>query len=327
MPSEPVEGSASERIETASNRDDSLSASDASLLSLRGPGPYHGAMRAGIGQLVQDGLRSLTFRLGGEEMERKLRALALRANEYGVDPFGMDLDYTLAAIGPLYWMYKHYFRVRTYGIERVPDGRVLLVSNHSGQLPIDGAMIGLSLLTEGEPPRPARSMVEKWVPTLPYISTFMARCGQVVGTPQNCIRLLESDEAILVFPEGTRGINKLFAQRYQLASFGQGFMRLALETGSPIVPVAVVGAEEQAPALFDVKPLAKLLKMPSFPITPTLLPLPLPARYHIYFGEPMRFTGRHDDDDTELMRKVSEVRSAIQSMLNEGLRQRKSVYL
>lgn len=282
--------------------------------------------RPGIGSLLQDGLRDLTFWLGGEEIEAKLRALARRANEYGVDPFGMDLDYTLAAIGPLLWMYKHYFRVQTYGIEKVPTGRVLLVSNHSGQLPIDGAMIGLAMLTEADPPRPARSMVERWVPTLPYVSTFMARCGQVVGTPQNCIRLLENDEAILVFPEGARGISKLFAQRYQLAAFGQGFMRLALETGSPVVPIAVIGAEEQAPALVDVKPLARMLKMPAFPITPTLLPLPLPVRYHIHFGDPMRFTGRHDDDDSELARKVGEVRAVIQSMVNEGLRARQHVF-
>src|SRR5690606_1709813 len=123
--------------------------------------------------------------------------------------------------------------------------------------------------------------------TLPWVSTFMARCGQVVGTPQNCIKLLESEEAILVFPEGVRGLNKLYSQRYQLAAFGQGFMRLALETNAPIVPVAVVGAEEQAPAIFDLKPVARMLKMPALPITPTLLPVPLPARYHVYFGDPM----------------------------------------
>src|SRR5690606_32790879 len=142
----------------------------------------------------------------------------------------------------------------------------------------------------------------------------------------NCIKLLESDEAILVFPEGVRGLNKLFSQRYQLAAFGQGFMRLALETNAPIVPVAVVGAEEQAPALFNLEPVARLLKMPALPITPTLLPLPLPSRYHVYFGDPMRFTGRPDDDDAELERKVKQVRAAIQSMLNEGIRERKHIY-
>jgi 1-acyl-sn-glycerol-3-phosphate acyltransferase len=279
-----------------------------------------------IADRIQKSLRDLTFRIAGEEVRERLQRLVTNRNEFGVDPFGMDVDYAIAAIGPLLWMYKHYFRVQTSGIEKVPAGRVLLVSNHSGQIPLDGAMIAIAMLIEGNPPRAIRSMVEKWVPTLPWVSTFMARCGQVVGTPQNCIRLLRAEEAILVFPEGVRGLNKLFRQRYQLASFGQGFMRLALETNAPIVPVAVVGAEEQAPALWNLEPLARALKMPAVPITPTILPLPLPARYHIQFGDPMRFTGRPDDDDAELERKVSQVRAVIQSMLNEGVRARKHVY-
>lgn len=285
------------------------------------------AMSGGITEAFKRELQALTYRIGGEGTKAKLRAIQPRENEFGVDPFGMSLDFAIAAIGPLLWMYRHYFRVQTYGIENVPPGRVLLVSNHSGQLPLDGAMIGLAMLTEADPPRAIRSMVEKWVPKLPYVSTFMARCGQVVGTPENCIRLLRADEAILVFPEGTRGLNKLYSQRYQLAGFGHGFMRLALETGSPIVPIAVIGAEEQAPALANLKPVARLLGMPALPITPTILPLPLPARYHLHFGAPMRFTGRADDEDAELERKVKEVRAAVQSLVNQGLRQRRSVYL
>jgi 1-acyl-sn-glycerol-3-phosphate acyltransferase len=191
---------------------------------------------------------------------------------------------------------------------------------------MDGAMIGVALLLEADPPRAIRSMVEKWVPSLPYVSTFMARVGQIVGTPENCRRLLESDEAILVFPEGVRGLGKLWPQRYQLQDFGLGFMRLALETNTPIVPIAVVGAEEQAPALMDVKPLAKLLGFPSFPLTVTGLPLPLPTKYRIYFGEPLRFTGRADDEDSELDKKVRTVKTAIQTMINQGLKERQGVF-
>lgn len=279
-----------------------------------------------MGRAVKSSLTRLTMRLGGAETAERLKALQAPANEYGYDPFGFRLDDALAASGPLLWLYKHYFRVQVSGIEHVPDGRVLLVSNHSGQLPLDGAMIGMSMLVARDPPRPIRSMVEKWVQTLPYVSTFMARCGQVVGTPENCIRLLQSEEAILVFPEGTRGINKLYRQRYQLAEFGQGFLRLALETDTPIVPVAVIGAEEQAPALFDLKPLAKLLSMPAMPITPTVIPFPLPARYHLWYGAPMRFTGRPDDEDAVLEEKVKQVKGAVQALVNHGLRERKSVY-
>jgi 1-acyl-sn-glycerol-3-phosphate acyltransferase len=279
-----------------------------------------------LADALKANLRQWTDRMAGVDLERRISALDRTKNEYGVDPFGFSLDYALAAMAPFVWLYKNYHRVETHGIERVPKGRVLLVSNHSGQLPMDAAMIAVALLLEGSPPRAIRSMVEKWVPALPYVSTFMARVGQIVGTPENCRRLLESDEAILVFPEGVRGIAKLWVQRYQLQEFGLGFMRLALETKTPVVPVAVVGAEEQAPALLDLKPLAKLFGFPAFPITPTGLPLPLPTKYRLYFGEPIHFTGRADDEDAELDRKVRAVKAAIQSQLNQGLADRKHVF-
>ncbi|AKF80405.1 1-acyl-sn-glycerol-3-phosphate acyltransferase [Myxococcus fulvus] len=279
-----------------------------------------------LGDRVKKGLRDWTDRLANDEQKERMLALARPQNEYGVDPFGYNLDFSLSAVAPFLWLYRNYFRVETFGVEKVPAGRVLLVSNHSGQLPLDGAMIGVSLMLEASPPRAMRSMVEKWVPSLPYVSTFMARMGQIVGTPENCRRLLESDEAILVFPEGLRGINKLWPQRYQLQEFGLGFMRLALETRTPIVPVAVVGAEEQAPALMDLKPVAKLLGFPSFPITPTGVPFPLPTKYRIYFGDPMHFSGRPDDEDSELDKKVRTVKAAIQSMLHQGLKERRGVF-
>ena len=279
-----------------------------------------------FGDTLKTRLKDWTFRQGGAELVEKLGKLAPAANEYGVDPFGFNLDYTLAAISPFMWLYRHYFRVECKGIERVPQGRVLLVSNHSGQLPMDGAMIGVAMLVEADPPRAIRAMVEKWVPKLPYVSTFMARCGQIVGTPENCRRLLAADEAIVVFPEGVRGLNKLWSQRYQLQDFGLGFMRLALETDTPIVPVAVVGAEEQAMALMDLKPVAKIFGFPHMPLTPTLVPFPLPSKYHLYFGEPIKFTGNPNDDDAVLEQKVNQVKSSIQAMINQGLRERKGVF-
>jgi 1-acyl-sn-glycerol-3-phosphate acyltransferase len=283
-------------------------------------------MSVTLGGIVKKGLRRWSENLSGDQLGERTSALARTDNEFGVDSFGFSLDYALSAIAPILWMYKHYFRVKTYGIENVPAGRVLLVSNHSGQLPFDGAMIGAALLTEAKPARAMRSLVDKWVPTLPFVSTFMARVGQVVGTPENCRRLLENDEAILVFPEGMRAINKLYYERYQLQDFGLGFMRLALETNTPIVPIGVVGAEEQAPALFNAKPLAKLLGIPSFPVTVTGVPLPLPVRYHIYFGEPMHFTGQPDEEDSELDVKVRSVKAAVQTLLERGLREREGVF-
>ncbi|HLL00351.1 MAG TPA: lysophospholipid acyltransferase family protein [Myxococcaceae bacterium] len=279
-----------------------------------------------LGDKVRQRLKGWTEQMAGEERKEQLQALARTENEYGVDPFGFNLDYSLAAVAPLLWLYRKYHRVETFGIEKVPKGRVLLVANHSGQLPMDGAMIGVAMMMEAQPPRAIRSMVEKWVPTLPYISTFFARVGQIVGTPENCRRLLAAEEAILVFPEGARGITKLWPQRYQLQEFGLGFMRLALETDTPIVPIAVVGAEEQAPALVDVKPVAKLLGFPAFPLTPTGLPFPLPTKYRLYFGDPMHFSGRADDEDSELDKKVRTVKAAIQTMIHQGLKERRGIF-
>jgi 1-acyl-sn-glycerol-3-phosphate acyltransferase len=279
----------------------------------------------GLSDSVKQTLRQWTLSMGGDDLDDRLRGNRAE-NEYGVDPFGFSLDYALSAVGPLMWLYKHYFRVQTFGLEHVPPGRVLLVSNHGGQLPVDGAMIGVALLSEGQPPRVIRSMVEKWVGSLPYVSTFFARIGQIVGTPENCRRLLENDEAILVFPEGLKGISKLYSQRYQLQDFGLGFMRLALETKTPVVPVAVVGSEEQAPAIFNLKTVGKLLGMPGLPVTPYGLPFPLPTKYRIYFGEPLVFTGRADDEDAELEKKVKVVKTAIASMLEKGLAERTGVF-
>ncbi len=176
-------------------------------------------------------------------------------------------------------------------------------------------------------------MVERWVPTLPFVSWFMARAGQIVGTRSNFRRLAEQGEAILVFPEGVRGISKTFDKAYQLQEFGLGFMRLALENDLPIVPIAVIGAEEQAPSLYNFKALGRLMGMPAFPITPTfpllgpLGLLPYPTRYRIYFGEPMQFEGDPDEEDRSISSKVDLVKDAISSMLDQGLRNRKNIFI
>ena len=181
---------------------------------------------------------------------------------------------------------RFYFRTEVHGIENVPQGRVLLVSNHAGQIPLDGVVIATSMILDAKPPRLVRAMVERFVSTLPYFSIWFTRVGQVLGAPENAKRLLESDEALLVFPEGVKGISKTFDERYKLAPFGPGFMRLALETNSPIVPIAVIGSEEQYPSIGDLKGLAKLFGAPALPIIPQLfvgMALPLPVKYRLYF--------------------------------------------
>ena len=268
-----------------------------------------------------------------ELRERSARLPRSQVGELGVDPFGFDPEILPYVGAPLAWLYRNYFRVQAFGVEHVPaEGRVLLVSNHSGQLPFDGLMIGAAMVLDRDPPRMVRAMVERWIPRLPWVSTFFVRAGQILGTPDNCRRLLVRDEAILVFPEGIRGISKTFNKRYSLERFGTGFMRLALETNTPIVPIGVVGAEEQAPAFANMERLARALSMPAFPITPTfpaLGPLglmPLPTRYRIYFGAPLQFDGTGDEEDAVVRTYVESVRLAIAHLLAHGLAERKSIF-
>lgn len=278
--------------------------------------------------LRQQASRFVDRRLGAEYASRS-KALTVRQNEFGFDPFGFSRDHVKYAIWLARFLYRDYFRTETHGIENIPaGGRVLLVANHSGQLPFDGVVIGAAVFLEAEPPRAVRSMVERFVPTVPFASYLLNRWGQITGTPENCRRLLENEEAILVFPEGARGVSKPFSKRYQLQSFGLGFLRLALETNTPIVPIAVVGAEEQAPAI-NVRPLARLFGAPAFPVVPypPFVPLvPLPVKYRLYFGEPLRFEGDPDDDDEVLAQMAETVRHRIQSMVHLGLRERKGIF-
>jgi len=270
------------------------------------------------------------LRMLGPDFEDRVRRVNVNATHGRSDPFGLDLQTAKYAAAVAAFFHRFYFRSQVFGVERIPHGRVLLIANHSGQLPIDAMMIGAALFFDAEPPRFVRSMVEKWTQTLPFVGTFFQRCGQVVGVPENARRLLSQGDAVLVFPEGTKGVSKPFAQRYQLAEFGLGFMRLALETNTPVVPVAVVGAEEQYVNLGNSDRLAKLLSMPVFPMIPqALLPggvLPLPTRYRVYFGEPLHFDGDADDEDAVIEDKVLVVKNTIQSMLKRGVEERPSIF-
>jgi 1-acyl-sn-glycerol-3-phosphate acyltransferase len=276
-----------------------------------------------------DRLQKLRGTVPDDDIAGRTEALIVHGNEFGYDEFGLSRDSLRGAMRVARWLYRHYFRASAFGIEHIPrSGRVLFVANHSGQLPFDGLVIGAACFLEPETPRLVRSMVEYFVPTVPFASYLFARWGQITGTPENCRRLLASEEAVLVFPEGTRGISKSFSKRYQLAEFGTGFLRLALEMRAPIVPIAVIGAEEQAPAV-NVKPLARLFRAPSFPVVPypPFVPLvPLPVKYRLYFGEPMQMTGDPDDDDEVLADKARIVKTRIQSMIHLGLRERAHVF-
>ena len=279
------------------------------------------------GALVPLSIRDLQ-----RECEERLRKVPNEINEFGYDGYGMSPEWLRRAALPGVLLYRWYFRVETFDIERLPQGRMLLIANHAGQLPFDGAMLSTALLLEAEPPRIARPMGEYWIPRLPWVSVAMARGGALVGTPDNCIHMLENGECVMVFPEGVRGINKPFSQRYQLQRFGTGFMRLALQTRTPIVPVGIIGSEEQQPGLANLKGLGRLLGMPAFPLTlgfPWLGPLgilPLPVKYRIYFGEPLQFEDDPSDEDSAIEAKVDRVKQAVSDLLGRGLREREGIF-
>ena len=271
------------------------------------------------------GLRDLS-----DELAERLAAVPTELNEFGYDAFGAEPAALRTLMLPAALMYRHWLRVETHGIEQVPEGRVLLIANHAGNnFAYDGAMLGLSMLLEAEPPRLVRGMVEYFLPTIPYFSVLLHRAGSVVGTPHNCVQLLEHDEAVMVFPEGARGFVKPYSKRYQLQRFGLGFVRLALETGTPIVPIGIVGSEEQSPGLADVKWLGRLIDSPAFPITwtfPWLGPLgflPLPVKFRIRFGAPLRFEGDAHDDDATIERHVDVVKDRIRELIDAGLAERR----
>jgi len=269
--------------------------------------------------------------LDDPDVARALAALPNALNELGYDPWGLCPEEARAVYSVARRIHD-YFRPETHGIERLPRGRVLLVANHAGQLPLDGVVIAVACLLRADPPRLVRAMVERWFPRVPFVNQALARAGAVLGDPINCRNLLENDQAILVFPEGVKGSGKTFRDRYQLQKFGRGFMRLALQTGAPVVPVAVVGSEESIISVHNARSLARLFGMPYFPVSP-LLPLlgplayfPLPVKFHVRFGEPMRFEGRFDDEDAVLDEKVAAVRGRVQAMIDEGLAARQGLF-
>jgi 1-acyl-sn-glycerol-3-phosphate acyltransferase len=194
----------------------------------------------------------------------------------------------------------------------------MVVANHSGQVPIDGMLLATSFLADATPPRLIRGMVERWAPALPFVSTFFSRMGQVTGDSHNCRELLNNDQAVMVFPEGTNGSGKTIFERYQLQDFGTGFLRLALETKSPIMPTAIIGCEETLPSLTGLRPLARLLRIPYLPIIATGI-VPLPTKVTIRFGQPIVLNESPDCSDAQLEKLIESVKKAIADELTIGL--------
>lgn len=261
-----------------------------------------------------------------DDLRDRVDRMNVEVNQYGYDRWGFSPRQALRGLAVIRWLYRHYFRVEAFGLEHVPPGRVLLVGNHSAQLAYDGMLVAAALALEAEPPRFVRAMIERFFADVPLVSTFMTRTGQLTGTPKNAERLLTEEEAaVLVFPEGERGGGRVWRDRYRIMGFGSGFVRLALKTRTPIVPFAFIGGEEMAMSFSRMKPLARLLGTPYLPLSPTLLPLPLPVKVRIYLGEPIRLEGSGDEEDEAIGAMVARVERAVADLIARGLGERRSV--
>src|SRR5579859_6068559 len=272
-----------------------------------------------------------TLEYQGDVLKRRV------TGDYTTDEWGFDREYFGAVLPFLQFMFDKYWRVEMTGVENIPAaGRALLVSNHSGQLPFDGAMLSAGVMLKHPNQRLVRSLYATWFPTLPFISDFLAKCGGVLATDENGARLLQQDELVAVYPEGYKGVSKLYKERYRLARFGRGgFVRMALKTGAPMLPVAVVGAEETYMSLGKSDLLSRLTGFPYFPITPTfpwlglLGVIPMPTKWYIDIGEPIPLDGYDASAANNVMavsQLTDQVRNVVQKMLYARLKQRRSVF-
>ena len=272
--------------------------------------------------------RTLTQILLRPEQAQRLDSLAYTDSGHGYDTFGMHPDFVAMGTGIVSPLYQRYFRVRSSGGENIPEkGSAVIAANHSGTLPIDAMMLWMDVIQNTSPPRVARPVADHFVPMLPFVGTLFARAGMVGGSRGNARKLLESGNLLMIFPEGVPGISKPFRDRYKLQRWRVGHAELAIRHRAPVVPVAIIGAEEQMPQVGRIKGIS-LFGAPHRPIT--LTPLPLPVRYHIHCGPPIPL---HRDyrsgqaDDPEVVREASErVRDAVEDLIRRGLAQREGVF-
>jgi 1-acyl-sn-glycerol-3-phosphate acyltransferase len=253
------------------------------------------------------------------EVAERVERIELPFNRHGVDPYGIDK----AELGKLFtllgFFYRRYFSVEVHGSHNVPPrGRAMLVGNHSGGWAIDAVMVIASAFFELEPPRLAQGMAEKFLQRVPFLAWFSSRIGQFTGLPEHCIRLLEDERLLLVFPEGARGTAKLYRERDSLVGFGTGFVRLALQTKTPIIPFAFVGGGEAIPTVANLYKLGSFLGVPYVPITPYGLAFPLPVTLQILYGSPIVLEGDPNDPDELIARHVDIVKQRIADLIRKG---------
>jgi len=262
----------------------------------------------------------------GLRAEVRARLLEARAFErLPPERFGFSVERATRLFLFTGFLYRRYFRTETFGIDTLPAGAAMLVANHASHaLAWDGANIVSACLLDADPPRLAHGLGEHHLMDLPFLGKAARGIGAVDGRPAECISLLRSGAVALTFPEGTRAHARTYRERYRLAPFGHGFARIALAVGVPIVPVVVIGAEEEAPLLANPRWLQRLLRVPCAPVTATFV-FPLPVRYRLHFGTPIRLDGGLDPRN--VARGVDRVRREMTDMLARGLARRRRIFV
>ncbi len=268
--------------------------------------------------------RAVVAAMLNDEDQEMLQRIRMKDAGHGYDAFGLHKDFVGMGMSIAKPLYDHYFRVASYGAEKVPySGPAVLASNHSGTVPIDGMMLWVDVIKQTG--RIPRAIADHFVPTLPVIGTFFSRGGMVGGSRGNARALLEAGEMLMIFPEGTAGVGKLFKDRYQLQTWRVGHAELAIRHRAPVVPVAFIGPEEQMPQVAAIKSLGKLVGLPYLPIPAT--PVPLPVKYHIHYGDPVDLPALYGPEDADDPEAVSEaaarVEVRVKELIEKGLKMRK----
>jgi len=271
---------------------------------------------------------NISLKLSKEDQLKKEEAyqkLAARYADYN-DPWGFNLNTIKSAIDLIFPLYRKYFKVRVFGIENVKDEPYMMISNHTGQIPIDGVLITIAFAMEFENPRIVHSMIERFMAGMPFLGDLTAQTGSILGDRENCKWLLDKGESIVAFPEGVRGINKSTKDFYKLQKFSNGFYRIALQAKTKILPISVVGAEEMFPIVFQGGDFGKKLGLPSLPIPLNLVPLPSPI--DIYIGKPIEVPSdlSADAPDSEIRKEVYKIENQIKKNISVGIEHRREFF-
>lgn len=288
-------------------------------------------MRMSLFSRLRDRLpdaRSFAARRLGPELMAHIDAIELDDQGWGYDAFGASKEGMALATALLDPAYQRYFRVQARGREHIPQtGPVVLAVNHSGLIPVDAVMLAIDLIRHAPGTRAPKVVGDYFIPNLPWFNLFFARGGGISGSRGNVHAVLERGGLLVVFPEGTPGIGKPYSERYQLKPFRNGFAELAIQHQATIVPVGIVGAEESWPQAFRIDAL-KAFGAPFVPVP--LVPLPLPARFTLHYGEPIDVPGRYTAeqclDGAVVQSLAAEVQQQVQQLLDDGVAEREGVF-